>query len=547
MKVLACSWMLLFAYLLGHRLIVYGEANKAQVLDNFLGSRLAEKLSPMMYFLKRFDVKQHGMQSQEGSMETDKISALPGQPEGVDFNHYSGYVTVDSKAGRALFYYFAESPENSSANPLVLWFNGGPACSSLMGAMTELGPFRVNNDGKTLFRNNYAWNNVANVIFIESPAGVGFSYSNTTSDYQRMGDKSTAKDAYTFLVNWLERFPQYKTRDLYITGESYGGHYVPQLANSILHKNKKSNQTLINLIGIAVGNGVIDERTFYLGRYDYFWTHALNSDETNKGIHTYCHYFTDKDSEQCKNFKDISRTERGDIDHYNIYAPRCQLNSHSSIKISSDSVNSFDPCSNHYMLSYLNRADVQAALHAKVSTWDICNHSMRRGWIDRATTILPIIKNLTSNGIRIWLYSGDLDSVVPVTSTRYAINKLKLPIKTAWRPWSTDGEIVGRHGRALSVFIANKRSRGGTRFAFLRVGSKDEALRLTEKLNGLQIYSSRISVGLAKYDKRSSSANAQARNVVEDERKVVKELALLELSWEKRASEDVIVRKEAWD
>ncbi|KAE8723051.1 Serine carboxypeptidase-like 40 [Hibiscus syriacus] len=442
MKVVACTWMLLSMCLLGHCLLVYGEDNEAQVLDDFLNSRLSEKPSPVIRFSARFDVNTDSIQPQDGSMETDKISALPGQPDGVDFNHYSGYVTVDSEAGRALFYYFAESPENSSTNPLVLWFNGGPACSSLVGAMAELGPFRVNSDGKTLFRNNYAWNNVANVIFVESPAGVGFSYSNTTSDYQSMGDKSTAKDAYTFIINWLERFPQYKTRDLYVAGETYGGHYVPQVAKIILHKNKKSNQTLINLKGIAVGNGVIDDRTALLGRYDYFWTHALNSDETNKGIHTYCHYFDDRDPEQCANFIIKSSTERGHIDEYNIYTPRCQLNSSSSIKISSDSTN-FDPCSNHYMLSYLNRAAVQTALHAKASAWEICNRSILSGWTDTAVTSLPIIKNLMSNGIRILLYSGDLDSTCPVTSTRYAINKLKLHIKSAWRPWSTDKEVGG--------------------------------------------------------------------------------------------------------
>lgn len=134
---------------------------------------------------------------QPGSMASDKITVLPGQPvSGVDFDHYAGYVTVDDKAGKALFYYFAESPNNSSTNPLVLWLNGGtytyytifihcfstyalvnyyikgsqilwflmgnvgPGCSSFgYGAMTELGPFRVNSDGKTLFRNKYAWNN----------------------------------------------------------------------------------------------------------------------------------------------------------------------------------------------------------------------------------------------------------------------------------------------------------------------------------------------------------------------------------------------------
>lgn len=92
----------------------------------------------------------------------------------------------------------------------------------------------------------------ANIIFLESPAGVGFSYSNTTSDYNLSGDNRTAIDSYTFLVNWLERFPEYKTRDFYITGESYAGHYVPQLAQTILYYNKNSNQTIVNLKGIAV-------------------------------------------------------------------------------------------------------------------------------------------------------------------------------------------------------------------------------------------------------------------------------------------------------
>lgn len=93
---------------------------------------------------------------------------------------------------------------------------------------------------------------VSNVIFLESPAGVGFSYSNTSSDYYEVGDKRTAEDSYTFLVNWLERFPQYKNRDFFITGESYAGHYVPQLAYTILLNNDRSNQTVINLKGIAV-------------------------------------------------------------------------------------------------------------------------------------------------------------------------------------------------------------------------------------------------------------------------------------------------------
>ncbi|KAK1308546.1 Serine carboxypeptidase II-3 [Acorus calamus] len=73
--------------------------------------------------------------------------------------------------------------------------------------MEELGPFRVNKDGSTLSRNNYAWNSdKCKYIVLESTAGVGFSYSNTSLDYNKSGDQRTAEDSYTFLVNWLERF-----------------------------------------------------------------------------------------------------------------------------------------------------------------------------------------------------------------------------------------------------------------------------------------------------------------------------------------------------
>jgi serine carboxypeptidase-like clade 2 len=55
----------------------------------------------------------------------DKIVALPGQPEGIDFDQYGGYVTVNASNGRALFYYFVEAASNAAAKPLLLWLNGG--------------------------------------------------------------------------------------------------------------------------------------------------------------------------------------------------------------------------------------------------------------------------------------------------------------------------------------------------------------------------------------------------------------------------------------
>lgn len=93
--------------------------------------------------------------------DKDKITVLPGQPTNVDFNQYSGYVTVNQQAGRALFYWLIESPASRKpeSRPLILWLNGGPGCSSVAyGAAEEIGPFRIRPDGKTLYLNPYSWN-----------------------------------------------------------------------------------------------------------------------------------------------------------------------------------------------------------------------------------------------------------------------------------------------------------------------------------------------------------------------------------------------------
>ncbi|ONK68947.1 uncharacterized protein A4U43_C05F17700 [Asparagus officinalis] len=192
--------------------------------------------------------------SEDSALEKDRVQTLPGQDFNVEFAHYSGYVTVDEEAGRALFYWFFEAAEDPASKPLVLWLNGGPGCSSIgYGLAEEVGPFHVKPDGKSLYLNPYSWNQVANILFVDSPAGVGFSYSNNTNDVLSNGDERTAKDSFNFLQKWFKRFPQYKGRDFYLSGESYAGHYVPQLAQVIVRSQKSTGDKSVNLKGYMVG------------------------------------------------------------------------------------------------------------------------------------------------------------------------------------------------------------------------------------------------------------------------------------------------------
>lgn len=368
----------------------------------------------------------------------DKITALPGQPDGgVDFDQYAGYVTVDEKNGRALFYYLVEAPQDASAKPLLLWLNGGPGCSSLgYGAMQELGPFRVNSDNKTLSRNKAAWNNVANVIFLESPAGVGFSYSNTSSDYGLSGDRRTAADAYLFLANWLERFPEYKSRPFYISGESYAGHYVPQLAATILTQNSYNSKTAINLRGILVGNPLLDSYMNLKGAVAYYWSHGLMSDEVFDNITRHCKYDS-SDGVACSGA--LEAVDPGQIDPYNVYAPIC-VDAANGAYYPTGYLPGYDPCSDYYTYSYLNDPAVQNAFHARMTSWSACANL---NWTDAPISMVPTVAGLIEKKLPVWIFSGDFDSVCPLPATRFSIHDLNLHVTTPWRPWTVNMEVGG--------------------------------------------------------------------------------------------------------
>jgi len=388
----------------------------------------------------------------------DRIVRLPGQPA-VDFDMYSGYVTVEESAGRSLFYLLQEAPAEAQPAPLVLWLNGGPGCSSVAyGASEELGAFRIRPRGAGLFLNEYRWNKVANILFLDSPAGVGFSYTNTTSDLYTSGDNRTAHDSYTFLTKWFDKFPHYKYRDFYIAGESYAGHYVPELSQLVHRRNKGIEKPIINFKGFMVGNGLIDDYHDYLGTFEFWWNHGLVSDATYRLLNDSClHDSFVHPSPACDAAFNVSTEEQGNIDMYSVYTPTCNDTPSSSSSSASRRrpkgrypwmTGSYDPCTERYSTAYYNRRDVQTALHANVTgainyTWATCSDTINTNWGDAPRSMLPIYKELIAAGLRIWVFSGDTDAVVPLTATRYSINALGLPTAVSWYPWYDVQEVGG--------------------------------------------------------------------------------------------------------
>lgn len=131
----------------------------------------------------------------------------------------------------------------------------------MLGFAQEHGPFVVPDGGQTFVPNPYSWNLEANMLYIEAPAGVGYSYGETEAD-RTFNDTTSAADNLAAILGWFEKFPEFKSHDLYISGESYGGIYVPLVSYDIDQYNtaNAADDSVFkpNLKGFMVGNGVTD-------------------------------------------------------------------------------------------------------------------------------------------------------------------------------------------------------------------------------------------------------------------------------------------------
>ena len=225
----------------------------------------------------------------------DLVDDLPGYgaPPAAQ---YSGFLDASaSTPGTMLHYWLALSPADDWASkPIVLWLNGGPGSSSILGFLQENGPLLTNRTGG-LMLNPWAWTNDANLLALESPAGVGYSYCAKQLKRPPGGcyntDKSTASDALAALVHFFGvKFPTLAKNEFFITGESYAGVYVPTLSRAILDHNDavaaaessevfendatktttKNSTTKINLVGLAAGDPCTDN-AFQADSMDMLW------------------------------------------------------------------------------------------------------------------------------------------------------------------------------------------------------------------------------------------------------------------------------------
>ncbi|KAF2420190.1 peptidase S10, serine carboxypeptidase [Tothia fuscella] len=334
---------------------------------------------------------------------------------------YTGYLTSGDK-----HFYFAyfESRTSPEDDPLLMWINGGPGCSSMMGLFMENGPCRVNEHGNETIANPYSWIETANIFFLDQPIGVGFSYDSGSLPGHSNGTFAASDDIYAFMRLWYLQFPKSQKKPFSIAGESYGGHYIPIFASHIVEQNELSiyegrPEDVVPLESVMIGNGIFDplhqatsgwdmtctnvtgigpvitedgvceEMASHIDRCEYLWTACYDYPDPLicRAANTYCGRNIDGPYFQTGlNYYDISKPCNGDLCYPEI-----------------DSIT-----------KYLNRQDVRDAfgVDKAVSRFDACSNSVGRDFNkvgDGNTPTTTFTTFLLNKGIKVLMYVGTYD------------------------------------------------------------------------------------------------------------------------------------------
>ncbi|XP_017297319.1 cathepsin A-like [Kryptolebias marmoratus] len=400
--------------------------------------------------------------------DPDEVTQLPGMKFKPNYRQWSGY--LDAGPGRFLHYWFVTSQGDPAKDPVVLWLNGGPGCSSLDGFLSENGPFHVNYDGATLYENPFSWNKIANMLYLESPAGVGYSYSDD-KDYKTDDDK-VADDNYRALQSFFVKFSNFTENDFFIFGESYGGIYAPTLSLRVA-----TGGAQINFKGFAVGNGLSsfnlnDQSLIYFGYYHGLFGEELWSDLTQSCCDKGTCNFYNTSSEACQTWVNVAFNivfESG-LNEYALYMDcegsrayhkgylramshvfrHYRKNQHIykmlGVRASSIALTSVPPCiDSTAMTSWLNRGDVRKALHIPdvLPPWDICSDEVGKDYEVLYSTMKDVYLKLLSRGLRALVYNGDTDMACNFLGDQWFVEDLGLKETSKYGPWVDDSQVAG--------------------------------------------------------------------------------------------------------
>ncbi|RWS08894.1 serine carboxypeptidase-like protein, partial [Dinothrombium tinctorium] len=382
------------------------------------------------------------------------LSQVHGLKNAEDVENYSGFLTVDSQYNSSLFFWFF--PSKNKTAPLLLWLQGGPGSSSLFGMFYENGPFVVSEDLNILKR-EYSWTNAFSMLYIDNPVGAGFSFTLGREGYAE-NQVDIVKGLYKALQQFFRLFPEQRQNDFYIAGESYAAKYITYLSLLICLQKQKGISNLkesLNLKGVAIGNGFFDPLS-YINLSETFFSRGLIDQ---------------------KQANDLRRGEKKLIKLVQIgqYSKAYGLlmsliwdvqtfTGYSSLENVLHSHNSEDE--NNYK-NYLNLPEVRKAIHVGKLRFDepsvMVKYYLQDDFMQSNKVILERLLNFN---IKILIYNGNLDLLVPTASQEMLLGSLNWKFSEEFKRakreiWQNErGFIIGYKKRARNLSFISIRNAG---------------------------------------------------------------------------------------
>mmetsp|Transcript_21512 Transcript_21512/g.54995 ORF Transcript_21512/g.54995 Transcript_21512/m.54995 type:complete len:520 (+) Transcript_21512:54-1613(+) len=437
----------------------------------------------------------------KGRRTEDEITMLPGWSGDLPSRMYSGYIDATPKDEPAntlhMKYTFWESEGNPAKDPLLVWSNGGPGAGSEFGAFTELGPMLLWDESlktadynatgvPSLFANPQAWTKVASLLIYDAPPPVGFSYCHNDpgGDGYSCGDWDdyrTARSVHTFLENWFIAFPDFAKHDLYLSGESYAGVYIPMLAREILEDDTSATKT--HLKGMLIGDGcagtdvLCGDQPGHAGPWyhlQFFHGHGQVSDKLHDAIVGTCGVaqlqagVTDP---ACSKLISQMNEAIGGYFEYALYdecGPDTYINAVSPVALKRSNythqqhrqywsampplktngrqvggaLNDY-PCGGvGAMLKWLNHSAVKQALHVPATAnFFLTDNGVGFNYNLTEKDLMPFYRKVVEEqSMRVLVYNGDTDPGINSFASQNWTVALGFEETQAWRPWTVDGQ-----------------------------------------------------------------------------------------------------------
>eukprot|EP00586_Coscinodiscus_wailesii_P010058 CAMPEP_0172513708 /NCGR_PEP_ID=MMETSP1066-20121228/254569_1 /TAXON_ID=671091 /ORGANISM="Coscinodiscus wailesii, Strain CCMP2513" /LENGTH=521 /DNA_ID=CAMNT_0013294089 /DNA_START=172 /DNA_END=1737 /DNA_ORIENTATION=- len=438
------------------------------------------------------------LRNQLSSSHDDFVKSLPGYSDSLPSPWYSGYLRYKINARTINTHYiYIESEKNEidDFTPIIFWSNGGPGASSLFGIFTEIGPLNLSDLSlqtkafkrggiPTPLYNSRGWAHLGGILAFDAPAPVGFSYcdENMSGDGYSCGgwdDELAAKNNYLALTAFYEKFPDLRTRPLFLTGESYAGIYIPMLAQKILEEEiDAGDDEKLNLIGFAVGDACVGEKSvcggqsgikerlfqvlFYAGHGQIPW-------KTYQEVVSACGEMINlnmdqlREDDNCNNALNKVKEQVGGVYEYHLYDDcvyrnefmRRQLQDEYYDVSMSEALNDY-PCGGGFVMDqYLQLGTVKQALNIpqNVTFFDGDNgdnFNYTESELDLRPFYIDVAKGKykTKNGgqLRMLVYNGDADPAITSFIAHDWTSNLGLEEVEPWRPWTVDNcKRMGGH------------------------------------------------------------------------------------------------------